>query len=73
MKERASAGLGANTRQAEVISVDEENLLWESTLVYLFGLHFVFRGGQEHRRLRFIISQIIPGTSKDGQEFLVYK
>ena len=65
MKERSAAGIGVESKIAEVISLDEENRLWAKnilgedsgtqlveTLVNLFGLHFALRGGKEHRRLR---------------------
>ncbi|CAC5385130.1 unnamed protein product [Mytilus coruscus] len=83
MKERATEGLGANTRkQADVISVDEETSLYDKgilgvdnpqqlldTLLYLCGLHFALRGGTEHRRLRLNSNpQIIgPFQYKDAK------
>lgn len=86
MKERSLAGIGAHRKKAEIISVSEENTLWEKgilgdgsgkqlveTLVYLFGLHFALRGGNEHRRLRFTNSQIVPGTDSEGTRFLEYR
>lgn len=86
MKQRAAAGLGGNTKKAQIISVGEENMLWESgflgeangkqlvdTMVYLFGIHFALRGGKEHRRLRFTNSQITQGTNEEGQKFLEYR
>ncbi|VDI47764.1 Hypothetical predicted protein [Mytilus galloprovincialis] len=75
MKERATEGLGANThKQADVISVDEETALYDKgiigmdnpqqlldTLLYLCGLHFALRGGNEHRRLRLNLNPQITG------------
>ena len=71
MKERSAAGIGVESKRAEVISLDEEYRLWAKnilgedsrtqlveTLVYLFGLHFALRGGKEHRRLRCVNPQI---------------
>ena len=68
-KESASAGIGCHRRQAEVISNDEEEILWSrgllgdsspqtliDTLLYLNGLHFALRSGKEHRTLT--LSQI---------------
>ncbi|KXJ05048.1 hypothetical protein AC249_AIPGENE2047, partial [Exaiptasia diaphana] len=65
MKDSASSGLGIKKKQAQVITLDEEDELWSKnvlgddnhqqlldTLLYLFGLHFALRGGMEHRRLR---------------------
>ena len=33
--------------------------------MYLFGIHFALRGGNEHRRLRAANSQIIKGVDKE--------
>ena len=62
MKDRASEGLGSRPKQAEVITVNEEAMMWDkgvlgsgnptqllNTLIYLLGLNFALRGGQEHR------------------------
>ncbi|XP_028407815.1 uncharacterized protein LOC114530389 [Dendronephthya gigantea] len=87
MKESASAGLGLTRKQGEVITLREEEQLWEKgvlgdsqpqqlldTLVYLFGIHFALRGGNEHRRLRADNSQIIKGVDKEtGLHYLEYR
>ena len=65
MKSQAQAGIGTVAKQAQIITVQEENKLWETgvlgsdkpetlvdTLFYLIGMHFALRGGQEHRNLR---------------------
>ncbi|CAC5391425.1 unnamed protein product [Mytilus coruscus] len=86
MKERATEGLGANTRkQADVISVDEEKSLYDKgilgvdnpqqlldTLLYLCGLHFALRGGTEHRRLRLNSNPQITGPFQDKDAKLRY-
>ena len=72
MKERSAAGIGLIRKRAEVITMDEENQMWESkilgeevgkqlvkTLMYLFVLHFALRGGKEHRRLRWVNPQVV--------------
>ena len=71
MKQRASAGVGIDVKQAKVISESDENYLWEhgflgngnpeilrNTLVWVLGLHFALRAGQEHRNLRMKNSQL---------------
>ena len=71
MKENASAGVGLTRKQGEVITLREEEQLWEKgalgdsqpqqlldTSVYIFGIHFALRGGNEHRRLPAVNSQI---------------
>ena len=87
MKENASAGVGLTRKQGEVITLREEEQLWEKgvlgdsqprqlldTLVYLFGIHFSLRGGNEHRRLRAVNSQIIKGVDKEtGLQYLEYR
>ena len=67
MKERSAAGVGVESKRAEVISLNEKNRLWaknpwgrqwhlvgRDVIVYLFGIHFALRGGGEHRRLRCV-------------------
>ena len=71
MKRLKAKGLGMAVNKAEPISLEEEELLWESgalgdteamtllsTVFYLIGVHFALRSGTEHRRLRFKNSQI---------------
>ena len=69
-------GIGTSRKQAKVISEDLEERLWTenvlgddtperllNTLVYCFGLQFALRSGQEHRRLRPDMLQLVdvPG------------
>ena len=83
MKRLRSIGLGARKRQAEPIQVSEENALWEKgllgcitpqvlvdTMVFLCGLYFALRSGQEHRSLTF--DQIELFEPDDGPAYLVY-
>ena len=65
MKRLQSKGVGSQTKQAEILSEDEEELLWNGgflgdrtpqslldTMVFCNGLYFVLRSGTEHRQLR---------------------
>ena len=67
MKSRYEAGIGKEIHQAEVIGIEEEDILWNlgllgmhspevllNTLVYMIGLHCALRAGKEHRVLRSI-------------------
>ena len=75
-------GVGTSRRQAEVVSEDEEELLWSSgqfssdspegllkAVFYYNGLNFVLRGGQEHRELK--VSQFnfrdVPDPDNPGE------
>ncbi|CAC5424390.1 unnamed protein product [Mytilus coruscus] len=80
MKERATEGLGSNTRkQTGVISRDEDTdspqqLL--DTLRYWCGFHFVLREGNGHRRIRLNLNPQItdPFEDKDAKlRYLLYK
>ena len=86
MQSRARQGLGSIKNKADIITLEEENLMWSkgvlgfddpdvlvSTIVYLFGLNFALRAGQEHRNLRFTPNpQVVLHTDKDGRKFLRY-
>ncbi|KAK6186295.1 hypothetical protein SNE40_008360 [Patella caerulea] len=86
MKKISNMGLGNLRKQAEPITDNEEEQMWKcgvlgshnprllvNTLIYLNGLHFSLRSGQEHRKLRFKNSQICLLTRIDGTSFLRYK
>ena len=85
MKELSSEGLRPRRRQAEVITEEEEEKLWSSflgagnptqllhTVVYLLGLHFALRAGNEHRNLRHSpTSQLQLRRDSCGRRFLAY-
>ena len=71
MKRLQSAGVGSQKRQAEVITRQEEDRMWEKgllgdttpqslldSMVFYNGLCFALRSGKEHRQLRNIPCQI---------------
>ena len=71
MKRLNSTGNYVNKKQAQPITVEQENRLWElgllgdcdaqtllNTIVYQVGFFFALRSGNEHRRLRHSPSQI---------------
>ena len=71
MKRLKAVGLGTGQRKAEVISFEDEELMWEKgilgddnpqslldTMLFMNGLYFALRGGKEHRQLRHHPSQI---------------
>ena len=77
-KKLLADGVGAEKRQARVISVAEEELLWEKnilgssspsvlvhTVFYFCGLYFCLRGGVEHRELKLSQFEVkeIPNPS----------
>ena len=83
MKRLRSTGLGVKRRQAEPITVEEENQLWEKgllgdstpqvlldTMLYLCGIHFALRSGEEHRSLQLSQFQLL--SSPDGLAQLTY-
>ena len=86
MKDMAEKGIGVHKKQAEVITINEENQLWEKgvlgsssplqllrTVFYLNGVHFALRGGSEHRNLRMgEHSQFKIVRDSNNTEFLQY-
>ncbi|KAK6180908.1 hypothetical protein SNE40_008873 [Patella caerulea] len=77
MKIGASKGNGLLTKQADVISIDEENIMWKQgilgnsnpqtlldTIVHLFGLNFALRSGGEHRNLT--LDQLCIGENEQA-------
>ena len=75
--------LGLKKRQAEPISIEEENILWEKrclgeqdphtlldTMFFLCVIHFALRSGEEHRSL--CISQLEIKQDEKGSKCLVY-
>ena len=65
MKRLQSKGVGSVHKQAEPFTMEEEELLWErkilgdhspeallNTMIYMNGLYFALRSGEEHRQLR---------------------
>ena len=86
MKELSRDGKVHPRNQAKVISVDEENLMWQrnvlgsdtpqklvETLLYMFGVHFALRAGVEHRSLRFGDTSQISIHQENSFRFLLYK
>ncbi len=79
-------GLYVNKKKANVITVEMEDILWRKrllgdhspqvlsdTMVYLVGLFFALRSGEEHRRLRHNPPQITLIEPPGGTPYLVYK
>lgn len=80
MKEVSKTGLGSLHRRADIISPEQESILWGKdllgsntptkmldTLVFSFGLNFALSAGQEHRNLhRGPMSQLQIKTDQDG-------
>lgn len=85
MKRLQSCGKGSKKRQAEALTIDEEELLWEKgllgdgtpqtlldTMLFLNGLYFALRSGDEHRQLRLHSSQIELIEKSGERPYLKY-
>ena len=86
MQARAKCGLGIRKKQAQVVTHDEEEIMWAKgvlgshcpttllkTLIYMFGLNFALRAAQDHRNLRWEPNcQIELLTDSNGVKFLRY-
>ena len=86
MKRLQSNGIGSTHKQAEPITVEEEELMWESkvlgdhcpqsllnTMIYMNGLYFALRSGEEHRSLRRSPCQIEVVERPGERAYLVYR
>jgi len=71
MKRLQAKGLGSYHKQAEPLTIKDEDSLWEkkilgdhnpesllNTMIYMNGLYFALRSGDEHRNLRHSPCQI---------------
>ena len=87
MKDLAAAGVGIEKRQSNLISMKDEDSMWNQgilgsdtpeklrdTLQYLLGLNFALRGGAEHYNLRHgENSQLRLGFDQQiGRRYLEY-
>ena len=67
MKRRCQEGVGNNVRHAQILSYDEDDLMWRNSilgvddpvkllkmLVFVLGMSCALRAGKEHRSLRSI-------------------
>ena len=79
MKWLQSSGKGTKKRQAEPLTLEEEEVLWEKgllgdatpqtlldTMLFYNGMYFALRSGDEHRQLRLHSSQI-ELVEQDGE------
>ena len=85
MKRLQSKGLGSGHKQAEPLTEGEEELLWEkkilgghspesllNTMIFMCGLYFALRSGDEHRNLRHSPCQIQVIRNEGERPFLRY-
>ena len=83
-KQLLADGIGAEKKQARVITEEEEGILWEKkvlgchsptsllhTIFYFCGMYFCLRGGAKHRELK--LSQLEVQVSSNGVKCLVYR
>ena len=71
MKRLQSLGIGAKRCQAEPLTEEEEEQLWQTgqlddhspqalvdTMLFMHGIYFALKSGHEHRNLRFEPAQV---------------
>ena len=86
MKRLNATGNYIEKRQAQVITASDEDYLWNlrllgehspqvllDTIVYMVGLYFALRSGNEHRRLRHNPSQLQVIEPPDGRAYIIYR
>ena len=84
MKELVSLGFVRKNEQAEPITQEEEDLMWRNgvlgednpeqllhTIMFLFGVHFSLRGGEEHKNLKISDIQVLV-DSETKTKYLQY-
>ena len=85
MKRLQSSGLGSQKRKAQLLSLEEEELLWRKgllgdgnpqalvgTMVVMNGIYFALRSGSEYRQLRPDPCQIKLVESPRQRSYLEY-
>ena len=86
MKRLQGKGLGVNTKKAEVLDEEKEEMLWSSgllgdhspqallnTIFFMCGLFFALRSGTEHRSLRLSPAQINIEETSSAVPCLLYR
>ena len=79
-----ATGVGTNRKQADVISLDEEDQLWQTGVLssespvsllravfYLNGINFVLRGGDEHRKLKISQFNFLDVPDPDSPDQMI--
>ena len=85
MKRLQSKGIGSTHKQAEMLTEEEEEQLWEknilgdhnpqsliNTMIFMNGLYFALRSGDEHRNLRRSPCQIKVVEQPGRRSYLEY-
>ena len=85
MKRLQAQGVGSKKKQAEPLTEQEEEILWEKgllgdstpqtlldTIVFMNGFYFALRSGSEHRALRFVPPQIEVVEREGERPYLLY-
>ena len=85
MKQLQAMGIGNKNKQAEILTVENEEILWSKgllgdhmpqslldTIVYCNGLFFALRSGREHRQLRCSSCQIEVVECSGERPYLKY-
>ena len=85
MKRLQSLGIGAKKRQAEPLTEEEEERLWQTgqlgdhspqalvdTMLFMHGIYFALRSGQEHRNLHFEPAQVELVDNPGERAYLRY-
>ena len=85
MKQLQAAGVGSIKKQAEPLTLEEEELLWEkkllcnyspegllNTMVFMNGLYFALRSGNKHHQLRHNPCQIQVIENPGERPYLQY-
>ena len=83
MKRLTALGVGANIKEAQSFTEEQEEKLWSmrllwdhsptvllNTLVFMIGRNFALGSGQEHRDLKFSQLKLEPATESESEKLI---
>ncbi len=88
MKLHTQQGVSQPVKQADILTLEQEELLWskgllglsnpiqlQRTLLYMLGIHLALHAGKEHRNLKSIgsVNSQLHFSVQNGEHVVMYK